>query len=89
MKDWYFPVIHLNNNVIKVVTKDKYLGVYSDDEDVFRQTRGIYAIDNVLISNFKCCTRTWSLFYSQLTVLDFTGDHYGAVISLTHITKLK
>ena len=41
-------MIYLNNNIVKVVKKEKFLGVFladdnSDDEDLFRQTRGIMA----------------------------------------------
>ena len=61
MKDLYFPKIYLNNNVVKIVSKEKYLGAFivddgSDDEDLVRQMRSIYAKGNVLIKNFKCCT---------------------------------
>ena len=51
MNELYFHVIYVNNNVVKVVTKEKYIGVIfaddnSDNEDLFRQTRGIYARGN-------------------------------------------
>ena len=61
MKGLYFPMIYLNNNVVKGVSKDKYLGDFladdnSDDKDIFRQTRRIYTRSSTLIKNFKCCT---------------------------------
>ena len=60
MNDLNFPTVYLNNNVTKVITKETYLSVFladdtSDDDDVFRQTLGIYARGNVLIKNFQCC----------------------------------
>ncbi len=49
------------DNEIKVVSKEEYLGVFltddcSDDEDVTRQMRSIYARGNALIRNFKHCS---------------------------------
>ena len=75
MKDLYFPVIYLNNIVVKVVTKEKYLGGFladdnSDDEDLFRQTRRIYARCNVLSKNFKCCTEE-IVFFIQILLYWF------------------
>ena len=70
MKNWYFPMIYLNNNV-KVVTKEKYRDDFLaddniDNEDVFRQTRGIYARGNVVIKNFNCCTEEIKSFTQNL-----------------------
>ena len=61
LKNLYFPRLYLNNERVKVVTKEKYLGAFivedgSDDEDINRQLRSIYAHGNVLIRNFKKCS---------------------------------
>ena len=60
LKDLYFPRLYLNGVVVKVVSKEKYLGAFmvddfSDDDDIMRQTRSIYAHGNVLLRNFKNC----------------------------------
>ena len=64
MKDLYFPMLYLNNNVVKVVTKEKYLGgfflqmiivmmkTYLDKQEEFMRT------GNVLVKNvnfFQVC----------------------------------
>jgi len=46
--DLYFPKMYLNGEVVKVINKEKYLGVFivddlSDDDDIMRQMRSIYA----------------------------------------------
>ena len=60
LKDLSFPDIFLDDNPIKVVNKEKYLGAIIvndnfDDEDIKRQMRSIYAKGNVLIKNFRNC----------------------------------
>jgi len=57
----YFPKVYLNGEVVKVVNKEKYLGAFivddlSDDDDIMRQMRSIYAHGNILIRNFKNCS---------------------------------
>lgn len=61
IKDLYFPPLYLNDNLINVVNQEKYLGAFlvddgSDDADLHRQMRGIYARGNALIKNFKNCS---------------------------------
>ena len=61
MKSLYVPKFYLNDNVLKEVETYKYLGVvisntFTDDCDIMRLTRSIYATGNVLISKFKKCT---------------------------------
>ena len=102
MKDFYFPMAYLNNNV-KVVTKEKYLGVFleddkSDDGDVFRQTRGIYARGNVLIKNVKYCTgeiksllfKTYCIgFYCNSVWSTYKSKSYNKVkVACTNICRV-
>ena len=61
LKDLYFPKMFINDNVINVVSKEKYLGAFisdsnCDDDDLIRQMRSIYARGNALIRNFKHCS---------------------------------
>ena len=46
--DLYFPKLYLNDIVVNIVSSEKYLGAFmaddcSDDEDLCRQMKGIYA----------------------------------------------
>lgn len=61
LKNLLFPTLYLNGQVVKVVNKEKYLGAFivengTDDEDINRQIRSIYAHGNTLIRNFKNCS---------------------------------
>ena len=56
-----FPAVRINGQVIEEVTESKYLGYWlcndlSDDLDIQRQTRYIYAQGNGLIRKFHNCT---------------------------------
>jgi exonuclease III len=61
LKDIYVPSIYLGGNCLRYVNCQKYLGVFlhedfSDDRDIVRQTRYIYARGNSLIRKFKDCS---------------------------------
>jgi len=61
LNNLYFPKMFVYDNEVKVVSKEKYLGVFitddcNDDEDMTRQMRSIYARGNALIRNFKHCS---------------------------------
>ena len=60
-KDLYIPNVTLNGNVLDFVTSHKYLGYYidasfTDNKDISRQTRSIYAQGNSLVRKFKHCS---------------------------------
>lgn len=60
-KNLYFPNIYLNGATVKVVDNEKYLGAFivddlSDDVDMCRQRKSIYAHGNVLLRNFRNCS---------------------------------
>ena len=55
------PKAYIGSNSIKFVSKVKYLGVclndmLTDDDDLLRQTRSLYAIGNILKSCFSNCS---------------------------------
>lgn len=59
--DIVIPDIKLNGNAIDFVPSHKYLGYYmsesfTDDKDIVRQMRSIYAKGNSLIHKFKFCS---------------------------------
>ena len=61
MKDIRIPNFELNNVLLTRVTKYKYLGHcisddLSDDDDMARQYRQIYAQGNALLKTFFMCT---------------------------------
>ena len=54
------PVFVLQGDILKVVCEFKYLGYIlthnmSDDVEIGKRTRGIYAMGNTVINKFKCC----------------------------------
>ena len=76
MKDIHIPNFLLNNVLLTRVTKYKYLGHcisddLSDDDDMARQYRQIYAQGNALLRNFFMCTESVkiTLFRSFCTSL--------------------
>ena len=76
MKDIHIPNFLLNNVLLTRVTKYKYLGHcisddLSDDDDMARQYRQIYAQGNALLRNFFRCTESVkiTLFRSFCTSL--------------------
>ena len=76
MKDIRIPNFVLNNVLLTRVTKYKYLGHcisddLSDDDDMARQYRQIYAQGNALLRNFFMCTESVkiTLFRSFCTSL--------------------
>ena len=55
------PDFVLNNETLKVVTKEKYLGIYvsdsiNEDCDIDRQKKCMYSTGNMLIRKFKFCS---------------------------------
>ena len=60
LKNLSIPNVYLNGKPLKFIDKHKYLGVIfsehqSDNDDIDRQTRSIYARGNMLIKRFKLC----------------------------------
>ena len=56
-----YPEFYLGNNVLSIVDKIKYLGhiisaELSDDEDIYRQCRMLYAQANTLLRKFGYCS---------------------------------
>lgn len=62
-KGWKFPnpCLYLNNEKLSFQPCTKYLGMFiendSTNKDVTRQTRQFYAKSNMLVRNFKKCSR--------------------------------
>ena len=55
MKDIHIPKFVLNNVLLTRVTKYKYIGhCISDDDDMARQYRQIYAQGNALVRKCVC-----------------------------------
>lgn len=59
--DLHIPKFYLNNSMLNLVDKEKYLGVIvtedqKDDCDIKRQIRSIYSRGNILIRRFKHCS---------------------------------
>ncbi len=59
--DLYIPSFTLNGAVLNIVNCHKYLGVMlkndlSDDADIQRQVKSVYAQGNTLIRKFKACS---------------------------------
>jgi hypothetical protein len=60
LADIYVPDFTLNGNKIDLVSSHTYLGVIIDDssrdnDDLFRQTKAIYARGNILVKKFSSC----------------------------------
>ena len=60
LKKLRVPNVYLNGKPLSFIDKHKYLGVIfsehqSDNDDIGRQTRSIYARGNMLIKRFKLC----------------------------------
>ena len=60
-KDLYIPNITLNGDVLNFVTCHKYLGYnidvsFTDNKDISRQIRSIYAQGNIIVRKFKDCS---------------------------------
>jgi hypothetical protein len=60
LKKLRVPEFYINGSVLEIVSTYKYLGViiddlYSDNDDILRQTRCIYARGNILIKKFSMC----------------------------------
>ena len=71
-----FPVFKLSNNNLCTSKKVKYLGhiitdQMSDDDDIYRQCRSMYAQANILVRKFSMCTEgvKMALFRSYCTSL--------------------
>jgi len=61
LKNLHVPTIYLNENPLKWVTYQKYLGIYftnnvSDDRDISRELRPLYARGNTLLRKFGKCS---------------------------------
>ena len=61
LKNIDVPSVYLNRESVSVVNTYNYLGIkvtndFTDNEDIERLTRQIYASGNALISKFKKCT---------------------------------
>ena len=55
-----FPTMYIDNNPIKVVTEEKYLGYHirsdcTDDAAMLNALKGVYSRGNMLVRNFKMC----------------------------------
>lgn len=75
-KDLTFPSFYLAGQVLPVSDKTKYLGhiitdQMSDDDDIYRQRRMLYAQANMLVRKFHWCTDSVkiSLFKAYCTPL--------------------
>ena len=75
-RDLTFPDFHLSGNVLSVSVKTKYLGHFmtdqmSDDDDMYRQRRMLYAQANMLVRKFHFCSEEVkiSLFRAYCTPL--------------------
>lgn len=60
LKNIHVPDFTLNGNKLQLVTSHTYLGVIIDDylrdkDDLFRQTKAVYARGNVLVKKFLMC----------------------------------
>ena len=60
-KKIYIPSFTLCDNILSVVSNEKYLGVIlsdelKDDKDLMRQLRCIYSYGNMLVKKFKKCS---------------------------------
>ena len=76
VKRMHVPTMNLNGKPLKLVQSYKYLGViinenFTDDKDVERQLRCLYARGNSLIRNLKNCSNDVKalLFKTYCTVL--------------------
>ncbi len=72
-----FPVFKLSDHALCVWKKLKYLGhiitdQISDDEDIYRQSRVLYAQVNILLKKFGSCKSTVNCFYSMPIVHHYT-----------------
>ena len=70
------PLFVLQGDVLKNVDQFKYLGYLitsnmSDDLEMKRRTRGIYAMGNVVINKFKQCRATCKVLMFKTYLLQF------------------
>ena len=83
-----FPVFFLSGTALKVCDEVKYLGHYltsdlSDDKDIYRQRRMLYAQANMIVRKFSMCSASvkFTLFKAFCTCILSTcgGAREGAV----------
>ena len=89
MKDIRIPNFELNNVLLTRVTKYKYLGHcisddLSDDDDMARQYRQIYAQGNALLRTFFMCTESVKITFLDHFVQVYILANYGGIIGLNH-----
>ena len=83
------PNFVLNNLLLARVTKYIYLGHcisddLSDDDDMARQYRQIYAQCNAFIRNFFMCTESVKIAFFVHFVQVYIHVNYGGIIGLNH-----
>ena len=84
-KDVQVPLFFLNGNKIVHVNKEKYLGYVicdnnTDDDDMQREIRSIFAKVNTLCRNFRECDDMVKSKLFRATVLASTAVHFGRTI---------
>jgi hypothetical protein len=91
---YLYDSVYLNNECIKVVSSTKYLGHYlasdlSDDLDIKRQCRQLYAQGNSLIRKFHMCSVEVKLFLFQSYCSPMYTAHLWWSYSKVSIRKLQ
>ncbi len=81
-----FPVFKLSDHALCVWKKLEYLGhiitdQMTDDEDIYRQSRVLYAQANILLIKFGSCKSTVNCFYSMPIVHHYILHICGLIIA--------
>ena len=93
-KDLPDPIFLLNDKALEVVHEVKYLGHsissdLSDNSDIKRQMRLIYARGNVLIKRFNLCSHKVKLTLFKLFILPIYCLHLWHVFSVRTMNRIK
>ena len=80
----HVPNMYLNGELLKCVSKTKYLGVFidnpvTDDEDIMRHVKAIYARGNIMVNRFKTCSEDVKIHLFQ----SYLSSVYGSQLWTT------
>ena len=80
----HVPNMYLNGELLKCVSKTKYLGVFidnpvTDDEDIMRHVKAIYARGNIMVNRFKKCSEDVKIHLFQ----SYLSSVYGSQLWTT------
>ena len=90
----HVPVFSLSYKNIRLVNKEKYLGLelsddLKDDQDLMRQLRCIYSYGNMITKKFKCCSDDIKIKLFKTYCCNFYGSHLWCNYKASTYNKIK